>query len=267
MLKISRNSLLYKKKDTCKVNKLELEKRIVHLFRKHKGDYGRVRLKKALAKENIHTSEYTIAKILKKYNLQSKRGIRKKYSRKKTEQEILEENKILDLDTNNLQKNYLWVSDITEFKCKYGRTIYLTSILDVATRSILGYHISTHKRQEVVKYSLEQAFAFTQTVPKIFHSDRGSQYTAKDIHKILREKHVEISMSRPGTPSDNPFIESLWKTIKLEIDSLSDFNTKEAMREIVKELNYYNHDRMHSSIDYKSPMEKYQEDWELEVVK
>ncbi len=175
LLHISRNSLLYEKKDTHKVNKMELEKRIVHLFYKHKKDYGRIRIKKGLKKENINTSEYTIANILKKYGLVANRGRRKKHTSKKTKQEIVEENKIMGFEVNKLEKNDLWVSDITEFRCKNGKKIYLTGIMDVATRVIVGYYLSAHMRQEIVKHSLEQAFAFTQTTPKIFHSDRGSQ--------------------------------------------------------------------------------------------
>ncbi len=74
-------------------------------------------------------------------------------------------------------------------------------------------------------------------------------------------------MSRPGTPSDNPHIESLWKTIKLELDNISKCSTKEALRKIVEEIRYYNTERMHSGIDYKIPIEKYHENRELELVK
>lgn len=237
-----------------------LEERIVDLFHEHKEDYGRIRLKKALAKENIQTSEYTISKILKKHNLLAKRGKRRKYPYKKSEQDIIKENLILGKDTTKLTKNELWVSDITEFRCKHGQKLFLTTILEVATRKIIGFYLSNHVRHEVVKNCLEQAITLTQTTPKIFHSDRGSQYTSKAIHEYLKEKNIQISMSRPAKPSDNPHIESLWNTIKLELGSLSNYSILEAKKKIVEEIYYYNYKRMHSAIEYKTPTEKYCED-------
>ena len=90
----------------------------------------------------------------------------------------------------------------------------------------------------------------------VYHSDRGSQYTAKRTKQLIEEHGFRKSMSRPGTPSDNQPIESFWHTLETELGSLKEYSYDEASRKIVDYIElYYNAVRLHSGIAYLIPNE------------
>jgi len=126
------------------------EKAVINCFKKHKGNYGRIRIRKELLEEKISVSEYRIARILKKYGLVAKSGrSAKPRPPKPTEQQYVEENLIKD-KFSIIQANYLWCSDITELKCKRSK-IYVCGIIDVATRRIVGWSIGKNQSQKLVR--------------------------------------------------------------------------------------------------------------------
>jgi putative transposase len=90
----------------------------------------------------------------------------------------------------------------------------------------------------------------------VYHSDRGSQYTAKRTKQMVEKYGFLKSMSRPGTPSDNQPIESFWHTLETELGSLKEYPYEEASRRIVEYIElYYNSSRLHSCIAYLIPNE------------
>ena len=97
--------------------------------------------------------------------------------------------------------------------------------------------VEKHSRQELVQETIKMACCQTK-IPKgaIFHSDRGCQYTAKKTKELLEQYGFRISMSRPGTPSDNQPIESFWKTLKTEITDIRHLAYEEAKQEIYEGL-------------------------------
>ena len=88
----------------------------------------------------------------------------------------------------------------------------------------------------------------------IFHSDRGSVYTASATQRLLNENGILPSMSRPGTPHDNQLIESFWRTLKLEAGPFGALSFAHARRNIAQYIEqYYNEKRLHSGIGYRTP--------------
>ena len=254
MLQVSRSGY-YRLPATANSEKEADEKAVIRCFEKHNGNYGRIRIRHALADEGIQISEYRIGRILQKNGLTAKAGRKRQYRRKKpAEQQYIEEN-LLDDKFSVMQANYLWCSDITELQCK-GSKLYVCGIIDVATRRIVGWSIGRNQTQILVQDALRMAAGRNPVIPEgaVYHSDRGSQYTAKRTKQMVEEYGFRKSMSRPGTPSDNQPIESFWHTLETELGNLKAYSYEEATRKIVEYIElYYNSSRIHSGIAYLIP--------------
>ena len=233
----------------------ELERAVINCFEKHKGNYGRIRIRRDLLSKGISVSEYRIARMLKKHGLAAKSGRTCKPRRPKpTEQQYIEEN-LIQHKFDVTEANYLWCSDITELKYSRGK-LYVCGIIDVATRRIVGWSIGKSQTQKLVQDALKMAIGKNpeRAEGAVFHSDRGCQYTAKKTKKLVEENGFRKSMSRPGTPSDNQPIESFWKTLECEMADISHLTFEEASRAIVEYIElYYNSERLHSGIGYYVP--------------
>ena len=234
--------------------KTEEETEVINCFKKNNGNYGRIRIHKALLPK-MNISEYRIAKILKKYDLTAKSG-RKGHVRKPkpTEEQYYEENLIKDKFLVT-EPNYLWCSDITELNCLKSK-LYVCGIIDVATRRLVGWQIAKNQTQTIVQEALKMAVGRNPSRPQnaVYHSDRGCQYTAKKTKELVEKYGFRKSMSRPGTPSDNQAIESFWKTLEWEMPDIRHLPFEEATRKIVDYIElYYNSERLHSGINYLSP--------------
>ena len=134
----------------------ELEQEVINCFKKNKGNYGRIRIRKALLAEGKDISEYRISKILKKNGLEAKSGrTGKPRPPKPTEKQYIEENLIKNKFEVS-QANYLWCSDITELKFCRGK-VYVCGIIDVATRRIVGWSIAKNQTQRLVQDAFKMA--------------------------------------------------------------------------------------------------------------
>ena len=250
-------SAYYRISKTKDSEEIELEKAVINCFERHKGNYGRIRIKKELARKNIVLSENKIARILKENKLVAKSGRSgRKKVKKPSEQQYIEENLIKDKFEVEIP-NYLWCSDITELRCK-GTKVYVCGVIDVATRRLVGWSIKRHQRQDIVQEAFEMAAGRNPERPEgaVYHSDRGCQYTAKKTKELVEKSGFRKSMSRPGTPSDNQPIESFWHTLECEMPDIRHLTFEEASRVLVKYFEfYYNSDRIHSGIGYITPNE------------
>lgn len=149
-------SAYYRVPKTKESYEIELEKAVINCFEKNKGNYGRIRIKKELARNGLAISENKISRILKENGLVAKSGrTGRKKDPKPTEEQYYEENLIKDKFAVDIP-NYLWCSDITELKCK-GSKVYACGIIDVATRRLVGWSIQRHQRQEIVQDAFEMA--------------------------------------------------------------------------------------------------------------
>ena len=245
----------YRKPKQSESEEKTVENAVIHCFEQHKGNYGRIRIRKELFNQGIDVSEYRIAKILKKAGLAAKSGrTGRKRRPKPTEDQYLEENLIrnkFEITT----PNYLWCSDITELRCQRSK-VYVCGIIDVATRRIVGWSIGKDQTQRLVQNALQMAVGRNPNRPEgaVFHSDRGCQYTAKKTKQMVEKYGFRKSMSRPGTPSDNQPIESFWKTLECEMPDIRHLTFAEASLVIANYIElYYNSERLHSGINYYIP--------------
>jgi len=153
--------------------------------------------------------------------------------------------------------NQVWQVDITYIKIRAG-FIYLVCLIDVYSRKIMGWHISTFLDTGSCIRALE--IALLEAVPEIINSDQGCQFTSDIWCKKLIASNIKISMDGKGRWADNVYIERLWRTIKYELVYLYRFETvSNARSTIANYIEFYNTDRPHQSLQYKTPDEVYKE--------
>ncbi len=147
-----------------------------------------------------------------------------------------------------------WVGDFTYIKTKTGE-LYYAAVLDLYSRKIVGWSFSTKRNAELTKSALRMALS--RSKPKLgclFHSDQGIEYAAHEYRAMVAEAGMVRSMSRKGNPLDNATMESFFHTLKAELVHHQLFNDViEAVAHIVEYIEFYNRQRLHSSLDYQSP--------------
>ena len=153
--------------------------------------------------------------------------------------------------------NQVWCIDITYIPMEHG-FLYLTAIIDVYSRYIVGWSLSNTLGAECSLKVLKQAVA-EHGKPEIVNSDQGSQFTSPIWIEYLEEQEITISMDGRGRALDNIYIERFWRTLKQEyiyIWPAEDGNT--LIKGLNEYMNYYNNQRTHQSLDRKTPYDWYE---------
>src|SRR5216684_894906 len=152
--------------------------------------------------------------------------------------------------------NRLWTSDITYIDTGEG-WLYLAAVIDLFSRQIVGWSMQPRMKKELVIDALRMAWFRRHPAPGlIFHSDRGSQYCSDEFQAALAAYGVRCSMSRKGDCWDNAPSESLWGSLKVARLHGRRFATRRAaIDEVIDWMGFYNHRRLHSTLDYVSPMQ------------
>lgn len=151
--------------------------------------------------------------------------------------------------------NHVWGIDITYVKLRAG-WMYLVAIIDWFSRFVLSWELDQSLEMEFVLNAVERALQ--QASPLIWNSDQGSHFTSDQYIKRLLAANVQISMDGKGRALDNIFTERLWRSLKYEEIYLKDYQSpREARHNIDNYWHFYNHQRPHQSLDYKTPAEIY----------
>jgi putative transposase len=151
----------------------------------------------------------------------------------------------------------LWIADITYIRLK-AEFVYLAVILDAFSRKVVGWALDRTLASRLTVAALERAIAQRRPRPGlVHHSDRGLQYARGDYVAILEKHGIVPSMSRPANPYDNASCESFMKTLKREEIYANKYDNLEHLRANIEEFieQYYNRQRLHSALGYRSPEE------------
>ena len=149
----------------------------------------------------------------------------------------------------------VWSADITYIKLRHGFA-YLVAIIDWYSRNVLSWRLSNTLDTSFCGEALEEAFS--HGCPEIFNSDQGCQFTSEAFINRLKEKHISISMDGKGRALDNIFVERLWRSVKYENVYIKGYETmQEAQEGLAEYFMYYNHERLHQSLGYRTPAEVY----------
>jgi putative transposase len=212
--------------------------------------YGRRRMKEELKAEGIILNHKTISKIMKKEGLRAlypKKRLSDNHTKETRCEYLLKELKIE-------RANQVWGVDITYVKCEKGY-MYLAAIIDCYTREIKGYSISNVIDTKLCIEALKVATSRGEK-PEILNSDKGSQFTSEKFKEELRKRGIKQSMTGVGRAKDNGKIERFFRSYKYEAYHLSESkNTKELIMQIEEYMLYYNQQRKHQALGYKTPSE------------
>lgn len=226
------------------------------VYKKHKQRYGAPRITRALHAESVSCSHTRVERRMKAMKLKAIAKRKFKVTTDSTHNKPAFEN-VLGRDFSTTAINQKWVGDITFVHTVEG-WLYLAVIIDVHSRSIIGWSMSRRMKKQLVCDALLMAL-FKRKFPKnvIVHSDRGSQYCSKKYRSILKNNCLIGSMSRKGNCWDNAIAESFFHTLKVELIHVEKFETRHEARQSIFQYieGYYNLVRLHSSIDYKAPIE------------
>jgi len=151
--------------------------------------------------------------------------------------------------------DHVWASDITYIRLR-GGFVYLTAVMDWYSRYVLSWELSNTLDAAFCVEALDKALAISQ--PEIFNTDQGTQYTSEAFTSRLKEAGVKISMDGRGRVYDNIFVERLWRTVKYEEVYLKHYDdADEAWRGLAEYFAFYNRERPHQALDWRTPHEVY----------
>ena len=226
------------------------------LFRLHDGKYGSPRISADLREDGWRVSENTVAGLMRELGL----AARRKKKRKATTRPGRGRWRAPDLvqrDFPAAALNRKWFGDGTQIATGEGR-LHLVSVLDVASRRVLGFALGERHDAALAYGALAMAITVRggQVPGVVFHTDQGSEYTARSFRAACERLSVTQSMGRPGSALDNAVIESWHSTLEFELRSVEHFATKAAARAKVGAwIADYNHYRRHSACQMMSPVD------------
>lgn len=232
--------------------------RAVHEFSKQ--TYGSPRMTAALRAEGLECGQNRVAKIMRENEIASEAVRKFKITTTDSNHDLPIADRIFETENAEavMAPNQVWVGDITYVHTDEG-WLFLAIFLDLFTRKVVGFSSDDNMRVGLIMNALDMALG-RQDVKDgelIAHSDRGSQYASDDYRKKIRLAGIIASMSRKGNCWDNAHCESFFHSLKTELVYRTNFKTREEAKQAIFEWieTWYNRQRLHSSLDYMSPVE------------
>jgi putative transposase len=236
------------------------EKLLAHIqkaFAQSRQTYGSPRIARQLQGQKIACSVNRVARLMRCHTIaaKSKRPFRPRTTQSRHDGGIAPNR--LKEQTALTRLNQTWVADITYIHTQ-GGWIYLAGVMDLFSRKIVGWSLGYSLQTPLVQEALQQALALRRPAAGLLHhSDRGIQYASSAFQALLHSKKIIPSMSATGHCYDNAHMESFWSTLKTELihrETFADLpEAKSAIFEYIEV--FYNRQRLHSALDYKSPAE------------
>ena len=233
----------------------ELTTRIRAIHTESKGSYGAPRIHQEFCHRHVRCGKHRVERLMRLAGLE---GRHKKRFRTTTVADPAA-GAAKDLiqrhfgPCQELARRY--VGDITYISTWQGWA-YLATVIDLASRKVVGWAMADHMKTELVEEALSAAF-LNRRPPAgvIFHTDRGSQYTSRDFAELARANGVQLSVGRTGECWDNAVAESFFATVKRELIETRPWPTRAGLTRAVFEYieGWYNTRRLHSSLGYLSP--------------
>ncbi len=256
--KVSRSGYYAWRRRGSSQRELENEKLLKLIKQVHEQSryiYGSPRITAELKAMNNNCSKNRVARLMRENDIRSK--VKKKYKATTySKHRFRVAANLLNQNFHAERPDQIWLSDITYIKVQ-KQWMYLVAIMDLFSRQIISWHLSRDLSLDFVLKSLKDAVAKRKPEKGlIFHSDRGIQYASIEVKAFLKEQGIVQSMSRKGDCYDNAVMESFFGTFKSEFYSFERFESfQDAEQKIFDYIDiFYNYKRLHSSLDYLSPI-------------
>lgn len=239
------------------VRRRALAQKIQRIHKDSRQTYGSPRVHQQLVQSGERVGVNMVANTMKTLQIKAKTAKPFKPTTTDSKHELKPAPNRLARNFSANQPNRVWVADITYIPTDEG-WLYLSAVLDVFSRKVMGWSMANHLRATLVEDALTMALARRQPLPGdelVHHSDRGVQYASGDFQKLLSRHQIACSMSRRGDCYDNAMMESFFGTLKTELVDHENYATHEtAKRSIFEYIEcWYNRKRLHSSLGYVSP--------------
>ena len=221
-----------------------------------RGTYGSPGIHAALHKQGVKCGRKRVARLMRLHKLIGRKRQKRRPVTTQRDPGAIPAPNLLNQEFCASAPNQKWVSDITYIETVEG-WLYLASILDLFSRKVVGWAMADHMEASLVEEALKMALQQRQQEAGLLHhSDQGRQYTSLAYQVRLANAHCQVSMSRVGNCYDNAVMESFLGTLKTEC-ATQPFVTRAQARTAIFEFieAWYNRQRLHSSLDYLSPME------------
>jgi transposase InsO family protein len=235
----------------------QLAAEIQAVYEQSKGRYGAPRVHAELARRGRRHGRKRVARLMRSAGIAGKTPKRWRKTTIADPAAAARADAIRrDCTADASRLNSRWCGDITYIGTWEG-WLYLATVIDIASRRVVGYAMADHLRTELVADALSNALAARDPGPGvIFHSDRGCQDTSAAYATLAGENAVTLSLGRAGHCWDNALAESFFASIKGELLDLQPWPTRTAARRAVVEyIAWYNGTRLHSTLGYRSPAE------------
>ena len=219
----------------------------------HRRTYGRPRLYRALRDAGVRIGEKRVRRLMREAGLVA--------VGRKTFRITTDSAHAWPIAPNHLQRCFApaaphqrWAADITALPTRAG-WCYLAVVLDLGSRRVVGWAVRSSLAVELVLAALHVALAH-RPAPQLHQSDRGSQYASYAYRRLLEQRGITVSMSRIGNCWDNAPVESFFSALKAELLSQVRWATHtEAETAVADYLRFYNYQRLHSALDYRTPVQ------------
>ncbi|MFG2716113.1 IS3 family transposase [Streptomyces goshikiensis] len=261
LLKVSRTAYYARRTGTPApraVRDAELTEQITAVHQQSRGTYGAPRVHAVLKREGADCGRRRVARLMRQA------GLTGRHRRRRPRTTIPDPHASTrpDLVLRDFQPDFSaldtrWCGDITYIATSEG-WLYLATVIDIASRRVVGWATADHLRTELVADALRTACRTRRPAgPVIFHSDRGCQYTSRELALLADEFGIRLSVGRTGQCWDNALAESFFSTLKNELGDTDPWPSRAAARTAIFEWieSWYNLHRLHSSLGYRSPAE------------
>ncbi len=230
---------------------------ITALHEKGRKRYGSPRIHRALRKKGVRVGAKRIARLMRAAGLVTRQKRRFRRTTDSNHSNPIAPN-VLERDFEPAAPNQAWAGDVTYIATGEGWS-YLAVLLDLFSRRVVGWAMSTTNDTALALAALQDAVGTRRTVPTgiVHHTDRGSPYASDDYRKALKQHGMTPSMSRTADCWDNAVSESFFATLRAELVDHERYTTAEAAERSIGDYieKFYNVERLHSHLDYVSPIE------------
>ena len=224
---------------------------IRQIFEASDGTYGSPRVHRQLAEQGIRVSRRRVERLMRACGMRGR--VVRVYRSNPRLHHVYGQHPNRLWKRRAKRRDAIWVGDVTYLRVA-THWCYLAVVMDQYSRRVVGWSLKRTRGTTLTRAAFDQAYRRRRPHRLIFHTDRGVEYAAPAFRDRLKSLGVRQSMTRGGRPGDNPHAESFFHSLKADVVHgvcfVSDASLRRCIRRYVR---YYNHERLHSSLGYRSP--------------
>ena len=235
----------------------EMLEKVYTIWKSNRRLYGGIKLTKMVKLRDPHIGIRRVRNVMKLLKIKGKQDRRYRIMTTDSNHNSIVKRDLVRRNFSPERKNKIWVSDVTFIETLNKKHVYLCVILDLFSRMVVGWEISERNDTGLLISATIKAIEFRNPDSGlVLHSDLGSNYCSNEFREYLNDNTIISSNSRKGNCWDNAVAESFFSILKREMESNIYYDIYDARNEISEYIElFYNRQRIHSFLDYKSPYE------------